>query len=216
MKSRPVIQTMLVFAVLGCGAGHAAARGPATATAPSSPKLALGSMLRSLLSGDENGAMGMLVFSGTEVEKSAGVMVRQIIVTARLRRAIVQQFNARGQDSVVGKKEEQDMQEMLAMLGSAPVKLSGAAAEITLENGQIFHMVQKEGAWKVDYDKSQRGLGGLPTKAELERVQKQNAAIEQLTSEAVSRKFSTAEEIERRFAAIMTDVPATATAPAGR
>jgi hypothetical protein len=197
-------------------AGSLAGAATAPATRPGSPKVPVESFLRAMLSLDENGAMEQLSFDAEDTRRNAQVMLHQIIATGKLRRAIVQQFDARGHDSTVGAKEERDARDMLALLSAATIKYGGTTAQITFDSGMTLHTTLKGNVWKVDYEKSQRALGGLPTKAEVEGAKKSAAAIELLAAEVSSRRIGNLQEIESRYNAIKIAAmaPAAATAPA--
>jgi hypothetical protein len=126
-------------------------------------------------------------------------MLHEIVATAQLRRAIVQQFDARGQDCPIGKKEAGDAEELLSLLPAATVKITGDTAEITFDGGTTMQVIKKENKWKIHYDKSQQAMGGLPTKEEVAAAKRRAAAIEQLTTDIAARRFANIADIEARY-----------------
>ena len=176
---------------------------PATAPAATSPaapekvaaaRAALRNFFRAIVAGDSAKSQSFIIYSNPDNQKAAQAMLAQVISLQRLQKATRDLLGEKATEASFGMNDV-EIASIEAGFERASVSIDGTSARITTPNGLIYTLLLKDGQWKIDFDKTQAGIGALPGKALIDSVQAQVPLIDKLTSDVRAKKFTTVEQI---------------------
>ena len=181
-------------------AAAAASTPAATSAQEEAARGAVRNFFHAMFAGDQTAAFALLTYSDVDAKQQpmakdkAQTMFGEILAEQRLRQAVTAAFGDKAKTFDVGMSDS-DVADFEKEMQTATVKMNGTSANVAMGPGPTYVVVQKDGKWLVDFDKTQANMGPLPEGADLEMLTKKTAGYEQLAKDVAAKKFGSLEEV---------------------
>lgn len=198
-----------VLAPVAFGQTAPASSPPATTTASQSaptaenaPRAALAAFFRAMLAGDADTALSLLNYSNPQNRAPCESVLREAASRQRAADAAAISFGKEAAESIFQPNEAASLEKSL---DTAPVGLRGTTAEVTLKP-QLppFVLIQVDGKWLVQFEKTQDAMGPMPGPAEIAAAKRRAAGYGQLASDIQSKKIKTLQDVRLAAELVLT------------
>jgi len=166
-----------------------------------SPTTALLQMIRAAQAGDQAALLDCFVFKDAASQNAASVLLGQVISEEHFYAALVKAFPG------AATPENNALEALTRALSTARVTVTGQEAQVTTAPGQTYYMLPRNGKWKIDFDRTQAGMGALPDSEKLAQIRQQTFALDQLTDDVKNKRVQSADAAIAGLVAIAQQVP---------
>ncbi|HVT83490.1 MAG TPA: hypothetical protein VHM90_22810 [Phycisphaerae bacterium] len=168
---------------------------PSGATQPA-PLAALQQLLQAVSNGDEKPAFSLIHYSKPENRQICETILAEAAARHRLSAAVAEAFKDDPTAAALQSNLLLDDQAVLTRLDKAKVTVKTDAAEVTVDATiPAFEMVNKDGKWLLDFEKTQENAGPLPKARDVAESARRTQIYNQIAADLKAKKFQNARDV---------------------
>jgi type II secretion system protein G len=197
---------------------------PAETVRPLDPREVVEKFMIGVLSGDEKAVYDNMTFTNEDSRREAQAIIGEALVQQQLDELMTNleeekrlEANLPADDRAENRRRQllENLRTSIAKSEVAPAEPKDTA-EVKVDGGPVVYLLRVGGAWKIDFEKTQRTHEGAVDKVRIAELTQRIKVYKDLIAEIQQAKFQTAQQVNLELLKRMSLLPPAKLAPEDR